>query len=77
LFYEIVVGLNQNDSFSDGYHLNSLFEEDESFAVEEDALIYARFCSERATSLLKKREICHICFFRYGKAIPFKKEKVF
>lgn len=77
-----VTGLNisyrQTNLFSDGYHLNSLFEEEESFVVDEEVLNYARFCSERATSLLiNKKEICHICFFDHDRVFPCKKDEVF
>ncbi|XP_021316800.1 uncharacterized protein LOC110435511 isoform X2 [Sorghum bicolor] len=55
-------GLNQGD------------EEDDCFVVEEDGtLIYTRFCSKRAASLLNKKELCHICYFKHGRVNPFKK----
>ncbi|XP_021316801.1 uncharacterized protein LOC110435511 isoform X3 [Sorghum bicolor] len=58
-------GLNQGD------------EEDDCFVVEEDGtLIYTRFCSKRAASLLNKKELCHICYFKHGRVNPFKKTEV-
>lgn len=82
-FYEIfqhvfisIVELNQKEPFPNGFHLSSLFEEDECFVEDEYALMYAQFCSKRATALQNKRELCHICFFDLGKVVPVKKDEV-